>query len=364
MKILIASVGSGGHIFPAVALARELEKEKAEIVFVASKRGLDRKILAGESFRKIYISANPMPYKPGLKMVPFFFRLLHDGIHAFFMLLMERPRVVVGFGGYTSGAVLLAGSFLRMKTVIHEQNVVPGRTNRLLAGFADSIAVSFDETKRYFRNRNTVFTGNPLRRKSLEECRESSLEKFGLEAKKFTVLIMGGSQGARSLNNIASRGMGILPEEAKKNIQIVHIAGPGASAGLSDYYREKGIEGRVFGFVDEINAAYSVSDMAISRSGAAAIFELAAFAKPMVLVPYPGEKNNQRFNAMFFANKNAAVYRDERNTGETELRDLVMRLFKDPLERKRLSENAKRLSVTNGAERLKQVIMEIYAKDA
>jgi UDP-N-acetylglucosamine--N-acetylmuramyl-(pentapeptide) pyrophosphoryl-undecaprenol N-acetylglucosamine transferase len=357
MKILIASGGSGGHIFPAVSLAKELEKKSAEIIFVASKRRLDRKILHGAPYRKAYLTANPMPYTFGLRALLFPFKLILDILEGLGILIKFRPDAVVGFGGYTSGAILLLATFMRIKTVIHEQNVIPGRTNRLLDRRVDKVAISFDETRKYFKNKNTALTGNPLRKESLEECRESASTRFGLDVKRFTVLVMGGSQGASSLNNLVSKSLIGLSQEEKEKIQVVHIAGMKDFGNFKDFYSQNGMEGRVFEFVESINEAYSVCDLAISRSGAAAIFELAAFAKPMVLIPYPGRKNNQRFNAMFLAKKNAAVHKDERSLQKNELRDLIRELMNNSERRKELSENAKKLSVTDGAKRLMELVL-------
>lgn len=358
MKVLIASGGSGGHIFPAVALAKELKKNNAEIIFVASKRHLDKKMLQNTPYKKIFLFANPMPYKFSYRTFVFLAKLILDSFRALYFLMRFRPDVVVGFGGYTAGAILLLAAMANIKTIIHEQNVVPGRTNRLLDRFVDKVAVSFFETKKYFRNKNIVFTGNPLREESLRGCRSEAVKKLRLDANKFTILVMGGSQGAMTLNDLVSKGLSLLPNEKKEKLQIVHIAGPGDLDRFRNFYLKNDITARVFGFIKNINEAYSVCDLTISRSGAAAIFELAAFAKPMVLIPYPDQNNNQRFNAMFFAEKNAAIYRNQAELREEELKDLIAKLLDNPDRRKTLSENAKRLSVVDGAKRLKEEVLQ------
>jgi len=356
MKVLIASGGSGGHIFPAVSLARELEKDNAEIIFVASRRRLDRSILQNESYKKIFLSANPMPYKLSWRLVIFLAKLAIDSIHALGILLRLRPDAVVGFGGYTGGAILLLAATMRIKTVIHEQNVIPGRTNRFLDRHVDSVAISFSDTKKYFRNKNVILTGNPLRKESLEDARPQSFANLGLDAGKMTILVMGGSQGASSLNDLVSGSIVLLPPEKKKNIQLVHITGPREPDKIQARYDENGIRCKIFTFIRNINEAYSVSDLVISRSGAAAVFELAAFKKPMVLIPYPDTRNNQRFNAILFARKNAAIYVDEKNTRKEQLRDIIAELADNPAKRKMLSENAGKLSVLDGARRLKELV--------
>jgi len=357
MKILIASGGSGGHIFPAVSLAKKLSESGVNIIFVASRRRLDKKLLHASPYKKIFLSANPMPYKFGLRVPIFFVKLILDMFQAAYILIRHRPDVIVGFGGYTAGALLLLARAAKIKTVIHEQNVVPGRTNKFLGRFAGQIAVSFAETEKYFKNKNAVFTGNPLREESLKECRGPARDGFGLEADKFTLLVMGGSQGARSLNHLVAESLGLLPQKEKGNIQIVHIAGVKDFSRVRDFYSKNKIAGKVFGFVENINEAYSACDAAISCSGAACIFELAAFAKPMVLIPYPGKKNNQRFNAAFFAKEGACIYKEENQLRKEELKDLIVELMNDPGKAKSLSENAKKLSVTDGAERLAKLVL-------
>ncbi|MBN1353966.1 MAG: undecaprenyldiphospho-muramoylpentapeptide beta-N-acetylglucosaminyltransferase [Candidatus Omnitrophica bacterium] len=358
MKVLIASGGSGGHIFPAVALAREVKKDNTEIIFVASRRRLDNELLKNEPCRKIFLSANPMPYAPGPRSIVFLLKLLLDSIRAVYILLKTKPDIVVGFGGYTSGAITLLAARMGIKTVIHEQNMVPGRTNKLLDRIVDAVAVSFQETAGYLRNKNVVFTGNPLRMESLVECREEALQKFAFSREKLTILIMGGSQGASSLNRLIADAIAGLPDRIKQKIQLLHITGAADCRKYDDFYRERGMKARVFAFIASINEAYSACDVAISRAGAAAIFELAAFAKPMILVPYPNLKNNQHRNAVFFAEKNAAVCVNEREITAEKFAGLFAELVENPARRGELARNAKKLSVTDGARRLKEEIVK------
>lgn len=356
MRILIVSGGSGGHIFPAVSVAGELREKGHEIIFVASRRRLDKKILANNPYIKMYLSANPMPYVLGWKTPVFLCKLVLDFFQALYILMRFKPRGIIGFGGYTSGIIVFLGALFGARTVIHEQNLVPGRTNRILDRLVGTIAVSFPETKKHFKNKDVVFTGNPLREESLENRREEAYDKFNFNRNKFTLLVMGGSQGASFLNKLASKALSAFSREEKEKIQIIHIAGTRDFNAFKDFYAACGVTGNVFEFVDNINEVYSMCDLAISRSGAAAIFELAAFAKPMILVPYPGEKNNQRFNAMFLADRNAAIYRDEKDLDEKKLENLIRELMNNPEKRAELSRNAKRLSVTDGAKTLAALI--------
>ena len=357
-KILIASGGSGGHIFPAISLAKELEKSGNDIIFVASRRKLDKSLLQGISCKKIFLSANPMPYRFSIALFIFWIKLIIDGIVSFYLIIKHKPDVIVGFGGYTAGSIMFIGCMLRIKTIIHEQNIIPGRTNRFLDKYASKIAVSFEETKKYFKNKNIHFTGNPLRPESLINCRESAFSKLGLLPSKKTILVMGGSQGARSFNRLVGNSIAIMSPDVLGDIQVLHIAGPSNAEEIDFFYREKGIIAKVFGFVSNINEAYSIADVAISRAGAAAIFELAAFKKPMILVPYPNPMNSQRFNAQFFAKNKAAINIDEKTTTPEALGSVIEALTKDPNVLNALSENAGRLSVKDGAKRLKELVLD------
>ena len=212
---------------------------------------------------------------------------------------------------------------------------------------------------KYFSNRNIVITGNPLREESLKETRTGALGDFKLDTERMTILVMGGSQGATSLNRLVCESTVLLPEAKKERLQVIHIAGAKKTEEIQKRYDEEGIRARVYAFIPNINEAYSASDIVISRSGAAAVFELAAFRKPMILIPYPEEKNNQRFNAIYFAERNAAIYRDEKNLRAEELRDLIADLMDDSAKRKALAENAGKLSVVDGAEKLAESVWAI-----
>ena len=197
MKVLIAAGGSGGHIFPAIALARSLQNDAGsdvDIKFIGSDKALDRRIFEKEGFKFSLVSANKFPYKPSFAIVPFFIKLKIDLIKMLFVALSYKPDVVVGFGGYVSFPVIMAASILRVPRIVHEQNLLPGRANRVLFKFADRIAVSFEETRSPgLLGRNAakcVFTGNPLRTEVLKDDRNGGVKRFGLNEEKFTILVL------------------------------------------------------------------------------------------------------------------------------------------------------------------------------
>ena len=366
MRVILAAGGSGGHIFPSLALARELEKKGcSEVRFVSSKRKLDQNLLSGVKERCFFLSVNPMPLKfHPWKILVFLCKLVYDIFSAAYILLKCRPNVVVGFGGYSSGAITALAGIFRIPVIIHEQNLVPGRANKILAGMARKIAVSFRGTGKYFPGAEdkVVFTGNPLRMDMLTNDRSTSAERLGVAPEKKTVLIMGGSQGSTFLNSMASKGASYINEKTRGAVQFIHLTGVRDYNTVRQFYSENNIPGQVFSFIDRIDDAYAASDVAISRSGAAAVFELAYYAKPMILVPYPNPKNNQRSNAVYFSKNGAAVYKEEKDLSLDELANEVLKILNDDGYRRDLSVSARELSCPDAGKSLAEEVMKLGEK--
>ncbi|MBF0216520.1 MAG: undecaprenyldiphospho-muramoylpentapeptide beta-N-acetylglucosaminyltransferase [Candidatus Omnitrophica bacterium] len=333
MRVIIAAGGSGGHIFPATAVAEELEKKGVkEIYFVASDRKLDRNILGASRYRSFYLSANPMPFRKDiLKWVVFAFKIVSDAFLSAAILVWIRPGRVVAFGGYSSGAISLCAKAFNIPLVIHEQNHAPGRAIMILSNIARKIAVSFPESGQFFpcssRGR-VVLTGNPIRSCNLTDIGEGAMEYLELSGSSKKVLVMGGSQGSSSLNRVASIAASLLKEDRSLDIEFIHLTGAKDHAAIKDFYRDNGINAAVFSFLERMDAAYSAADIAISRSGSAAVFELAYHRKPMILVPYPSRDNNQRTNAAYFAKAGAAIRIEENDLTPGLLAEEVLRILK------------------------------------
>ncbi|NQT33367.1 MAG: undecaprenyldiphospho-muramoylpentapeptide beta-N-acetylglucosaminyltransferase [Candidatus Omnitrophica bacterium] len=363
MKIILAAGGSGGHIFPAVALASELEKAGVnDIYFVSSQRRLDRDILQDRAAKCFFLSINPMPLKfAPLKYPQFIRKLLADMAASIRIIRKTRPDAVVGFGGYSSGAIVIAAKLFRIPIILHEQNLIPGRANRSLSRFADRVAVSFEGTFEHLKNakEKIVYSGNPLRREILGTARVDAARRLEINAEDLTVLIMGGSQGSSFLNETASKAAMRVMENFAGNVQFIHLTGREDYSIVKDFYKNNEIPGKVFSFLERIDDAYAASDLAISRAGAAAIFELAFYAKPMILVPYPNPKNNQRSNAVFFSEAGAAIYKDEKNFSESDLAGEIIWMLSNPSLRDKISEAALSLSVPDASKRLADAVIEL-----
>jgi UDP-N-acetylglucosamine--N-acetylmuramyl-(pentapeptide) pyrophosphoryl-undecaprenol N-acetylglucosamine transferase len=367
MRILIACGGSGGHIFPAVALAEGLKAEDkyVDILFAGSNAVLDKRIFEKERFRYVLLSANKMPYKVSLKTTAFFIKLFFDMLRCLYLLIEFRPNVVIGFGGYISGPVVFSAYLLRIPTIVHEQNVVPGRANAALFKFAQKIAVSFEETKLYIKAYadKAVFTGNPIRVSLLKDDKALNIKKMGLDSGKFTILVIGGSQGAHNLNKTFLKALSGLNRDMCSRLQIIHITGVTDYRWAEEAYKQLGLDRRVFSFIDRIEEAYSASDLVITRSGASAIFEVAYFGRPMILIPYPFAMSHQTENARFFSKNGAAIQIDEKDISPDLIKDRITDLVNDRGTLGKMSDSAKRLSVPDSSYNLAKEVF-ILAKNS
>lgn len=363
MRVVIACGGSGGHIFPAVALAHSLKEKDgaADILFAGSSAVLDKRIFEKEHFRYFLLSVNKMPYRISLRMALFSLNLFFDVIRSLYALARFRPGVVVGFGGYVSGPVIFAAHLLRMPVIVHEQNVVPGRANAFLFRFARVIAVSFEETKKYLGScaGKAVFTGNPIRTALLKYNNTVKGKPLGLSPDKFTILVIGGSQGAHSLNKTFLKALAKLDGSARSNLQVIHITGLADYGWASEAYKELGLEHRVYSFIDSIEDAYSASDLVITRSGASAIFEIAYFGRPMILIPYPFAMSHQAENARVFSANGAAIQIDEKEMSPDLIRDRVAGLLSDRTALNRMAEKARRMSVPDSSYNLAKEVFNL-----
>ncbi len=347
-RILIAAGGSGGHIFPAIAMARAMrESSDVDIRFVGSSKALDRRIFEKEGFNYSTLSSNKFPYGLSLKLFPFSFKLILDIIRSKLIVLSYKPDVVIGFGGYVACPIVLAASIFGIPRIVHEQNVVPGRANKFLFRFADKIALSFNETLKYAgpAKPKCVFTGNPIRGEMLKGDRSSGIKRFGLDESKFTILVIGGSQGAHFLNENFIAAFEGFDGETRRSFQVIHLTGvKDYEWAIKMYSALHGLESRVYSFIDRIEEAYSAADLIITRAGASAIFEIAHFAKPMILVPYPFAMNHQAENAKVFRDNGAAIMVEEKDLIPKVFKEHLLRLFRDKEERRRLMEAAKRMA--------------------
>lgn len=362
-RILIASGGSGGHIFPAVALAEELKSKDGsmQILFIGSDKALERRIFEKEGFEYRLLSANRLPYRVSFATLLFLLRLSVDILRSFAIIVRYKPDTVVGFGGYVSAPVLVAAYMLGLPSVVHEQNVVPGRANSMLFRFADKIAVSFEDTKKYLgvHDKKAVFTGNPIRTSILKDDKSGNIKKLGLDPQKFTIFVIGGSQGAHNLNKTFLAALSKMDEDMRRSLQVIHITGISDYGWASAVYKELSMEHRVYSFLDRIEEAYSASDLILTRSGASAIFEIAYFGRPMILIPYPFALSHQSENARIFSSGGAAIEIDEKDLSADIMKERIEGLLKDRNKLSKMGESARRMSIPDSSRSLAQAVLNI-----
>jgi len=254
MSVIIAAGGSGGHIFPAIALASSLRhKGVSNIYFVSSKKKLDVSLLKDTGNKCFFLSVNPLPIKFSIgKVVVFICKLIIDAVKSVFILIKIRPKIVVGFGGYSQGAIIRVASLFRIPIIIHEQNLTPGRANKILSKCANKIAISFRETEKYFpkMENKIILTGNPIRLEMLSKDKVKSCHKLGISDDIFTILIMGGSQGSAFLNKTASMGVQIAAKMLNIKIQVIHLTGRSECEIVRGYYDTDKVVAKVFPFLE------------------------------------------------------------------------------------------------------------------
>lgn len=295
-NIIIAASGTGGHIYPGIALARELEKEGFTPVFFVSGNEASVKIIGNSGFKHITFNLSGMPGKLSFSFLIFFVKLAFSFFKALKNILSLKPRAVVGVGGYISVPAVSAAATCAKKTFIHEQNYIPGKANKLLNVFAHKTFISFNGSEMFFKNKkNIVYTGCPVRKEIPGVTKQDACGKLGLERDVFTLMIFGGSLGAVKLNENSFEAVKMLSGEI--NMQVIHITGKKSFDGIK--LKAGSVKNYlVFDYMHNIADAYAAADMVICRAGAGAVFELMLLEKPALLIPYPyAADNHQYYNA-------------------------------------------------------------------
>ncbi len=356
MRVVIAGGGTGGHIFPALALAEELRRRNGsvEITFIGSRRGLETRVVPSHGYTLEVLDVEGIKKRKGKDRIRAFLKAALATLKALRLLRRIRPDGVIGSGSYSSGPVVLAASLLGIKTAILEQNAVPGLTNRILGRFVDRIYTAFEEAERYFPKGRTVLTGNPVRRDILDVTRQDRARRNG----RFSIFVFGGSQGATAINAAFLDATEYLTD-IWGNLRVVHQAGSLGYRQVEEAYRRKGLKVELHNFIDDMAKAYSACDLIICRAGATSIAEIMALGLPAILVPYPFSTDaHQEVNARTLVERGAAVMlRQDELTGST-LAEVIRRFFENPSELRKIREAASALSRPRASE----TIVDDYTK--
>lgn len=355
-KILFAGGGTGGHLFPAVAVAERLLEKAPEsrIVFVGSKSKIEGRIVPklGYRFYPIWISGFSRSNK--LKNILFPIKLIVSLIQSFWLNLTFRPHVAVGSGGYASGPAVFIAYLFGARVVLLEQNSYPGITTRLLERYADEIHLSLSKAKEYLHNKKNIHvSGNPVRQVLAISDRKQAAEKLGIKADKKTLVVLGGSLGAGSINQAIYKSIHELVEQ---DIQIVWQTG----SNYYERYRAKESENvKIISFIDSMQDVYSVADVIISRAGATTIAEITNLGIASVLVPSPNvAENHQYHNAMSLIEKEAALLVEDASANAL-LVPAVQKLLNDNQLREKIKSNAVAMSYPSAAIDIAERILKL-----
>jgi len=337
-RVVIAGGGTGGHLFPGLAAAREIlrRRPEAEILFVTGSRPMERHILERSGFRQAGIQVEGLMgrgWKKGAKVV---LALPRSFFQARRVLRSFSPIAVLGVGGYSSGPVCVAARTLKIPTAVHEQNSFPGLTNRLLCRIVDRVFISFEESRSKFPSGRLVFTGNPVREELLQ-----AEKPIRSEDKTLSVLVVGGSQGARAVNTAVAAALGMLKKQGRA-VHVVHQTGNGDYERVLRLYTELGLRGVVTPFIDDMAGAYLGADLVVGRAGASTISELAALGKPSVLIPYPYAANNHQVtNARALSDAGGAVLLPQSELSGRSLAHALVRFDSDREALREMGERAR-----------------------
>ncbi len=348
MNAVIACGGTGGHLFPGLAVAEVLRTRGHEVMLFVSEKEIDSLALSGHpefQFEKLPTIGLPSPFSPAI--VRFTQRFNESLTRCRQIYRRFHPQVVLGMGGFTSTAPVLAGRMRRIPTFIHESNAFPGKANRITARMVRAVLLGFKEAAQFFPRVKTEVTGTPIRSELQRLDRAAARRKLGLREDLPTLLVMGGSQGAAGINQSMIKSLPSLQGEA---IQVIHLSGARDERLAADNYLRENIPAYVAAFHHAMEEVYSAADLAIARSGAASLAELAAFSLPSVLIPFPyAADDHQTRNAEIFTRADAAIMLREAEVSGEILARKIRELMSDPRRLHHMAENCAQLAPKNAA---------------
>lgn len=354
MRLLLAGGGTGGHLFPAVALAETLKKQvaAAEILFVGTKHGLEYRVLPELGWELETVNISGFTGKGLMAKLVVMAKLGQSVIQGRRILKRFSPDIVVGVGGYASAPLVIAAKTLRMPTLLHEQNAIPGLTNRLLARWADRVCVAFEQTTAAFTGVKAIMTGNPLR-SGMTDCPQ-------VGSGVTTLLVFGGSRGARAINDAMCTAVPLLLQE-NPGLQVIHQTGKEDLQRVVSAYAEVDSSNiRVEAFINDMAMVYRDADLVVCRAGATTVAELTACGRPAVMIPYPfAAADHQKANALALVEKNAAIMLEQKELSGQTLAETVNGLLNDRPRLLAMATAAKGQGKSDAAEKILDVCREI-----
>ncbi len=360
MKYLISGGGTGGHIYPALAILNEikLHDKEAEILYIGTKEGLESKLIPKEGIKFKTIRVKGIPRRINKNSL-IALRELFYGLRESDRIIKDfKPDIVIGTGGYVSGPVVYRAYRNKIPTIIHEQNAFPGITNKILSRFVDKMAVTFDESIKYFKNPDRIIkTGNPIRSKILNIDKDKAYSKLDLDPNKPIILCFGGSGGQKSLNVSI---IDMLKNIKIMDFQLIHITGERFYREFMEEIKPIKIDDRnikIFPYLHEMAEALNVADIIVTGSGAITLAEISSLGIPSILIPksYTAE-NHQEYNARSFEKKDAAIVILENELSGKRLEIEISALLGNKERLKEMSKNSKSLGKANAANEIYDII--------
>ncbi|MCF6212997.1 MAG: undecaprenyldiphospho-muramoylpentapeptide beta-N-acetylglucosaminyltransferase [Flavobacteriaceae bacterium] len=359
VNILLSGGGTGGHIYPAIAIANELKIKypKANFLFVGASDRMEMTKVpeAGYAIKGLWISG--IQRKLTFKNFLFPFKLMSSLLNAQLIIKKFKPDVVIGTGGFASGPTLQMATRKNIPTLIQEQNSFPGITNKILGKQVSKICVAYDGLEKYFPENKIIKTGNPVRQDILETStkRQESQTFFKLDKSKTTLLVMGGSLGAQAINKLIDARIDFFTNH---NIQIIWQTGKSYKKQYHNYFEIKGVQSHKF--IKRMDLAYAAADIIISRAGAGTISELCIVGKPVIFIPSPNvAEDHQTKNAQFLVDKKAAILIKESRLGDFD--EAFKNLFDDKNKQQELSTNIKKLALPNATKQIVETVKLLLA---
>ena len=358
MTVLIMAAGTGGHVFPALSIARKLRKHNVRTEWMGTHQGMENQLLEGTGIKIHAVSAKGLKGKGVVRLLFAPFMLVQALIQSIRVLSSVNPDCVLGMGGFVSGPGGLAAKITGRKLVIHEQNAVPGFTNKLLSKIANLVFEAFPNT--FPDSDKVLYTGNPLRSEIAELAEKP--RQYEKSSRSLRILVLGGSQGALAINEVVPELIADWPEQNRPH--VLHQSGERTLEETQVLYKDRGlssVEGvEVVPFISNMADAYGWADLVICRSGASTVSEIAAVGLPSILIPYPHHSDQQqKHNANWLVSAGAAFLLEQKDLTLATLRSLLLDLHTDRSKLQKMSDAARSISICDADELIVSRCMEL-----
>ena len=361
LKVIISGGGTGGHIFPALAIAKAIENkvEYVEFLFVGAEDRMEMEKIPAAGYKIVGLWISGLQRNFSRRNLLFPFKVISSLLKARKIVKQFQPDLAIGTGGYASGPLLFAAAKKGVPSLIQEQNSCPGITNKILSKYVQKVCVAYDNMERFFGSEKLIVTGNPIREDILgfDAKVEKGRKKFNIDISKPTVLVVGGSLGARTINNAIAENIHLFKE---KSVNLIWQTGVSFQDKAQGYIAQINTDGvKAYTFIKEMDLAYAAADVIVSRAGAIAISELCCVGKPIILVPSPNVSENHQYkNAQSLVNKNAALLVED-DLATRKLVNTLMELVEDKSLQGVLSSNIKKLAVKDAADRIAEIALDL-----